>query len=220
MVEAPAAAPAVPASPGWLSRSPAGVRAGSSPHRSRDEESRPARAPRHRLGRAFIASLAHGIGLPAVSCRPGYRSSIGSLRFWKLQSTAQSVTKASSCASVPVLRFWMPRNLPIRGDSARRAARRDRRTKPAPARMKSEIGPPMTLGSAALAGVRLIVWCSDCARQVDVVPAAMAERGGADRSVSDWRRRLACSGCGSRNIEMVVSGTRRRVDPPALGTEQ
>jgi hypothetical protein len=29
-------------------------------------------------------------------------------------------------------------------------------------RMKSEPGPPMTLGAAAAAGVRLIVWCKAC----------------------------------------------------------
>jgi hypothetical protein len=30
------------------------------------------------------------------------------------------------------------------------------------------------------------------------------------QSVPDWRERLRCSQCGSRNIEMVVSGTERR----------
>jgi hypothetical protein len=45
----------------------------------------------------------------------------------------------------------------------------------------------------------------------------MAERYGGDTTVSDWRRRLVCSGCGGRNIEVVVSGTRHRVDPPVLG---
>jgi primosomal protein N' len=29
-------------------------------------------------------------------------------------------------------------------------------------------------------------------------------------SVPDWRERLRCSQCGSRNIDMVVSGTERR----------
>jgi hypothetical protein len=33
--------------------------------------------------------------------------------------------------------------------------------------MKSEPGPPMTLGSAAGAGVRLIVWCRDYNHQVE-----------------------------------------------------
>jgi hypothetical protein len=34
----------------------------------------------------------------------------------------------------------------------------------------------MTLGGAARAGVRLVVWCRDCNRQVEPDAAAMAER--------------------------------------------
>jgi hypothetical protein len=33
---------------------------------------------------------------------------------------------------------------------------------PPSTRMKSEPGPPMTLGGAAAAGVRIIVWCKGC----------------------------------------------------------
>jgi hypothetical protein len=44
--------------------------------------------------------------------------------------------------------------------------------------MKSEPGPPMTLGSAATAGVRLIVWCWDCRHQVEPDPAEHATRFG------------------------------------------
>ena len=33
--------------------------------------------------------------------------------------------------------------------------------------MKSEPGPPMTLGNAAAARVRLIVWCKDCLASVE-----------------------------------------------------
>jgi hypothetical protein len=76
--------------------------------------------------------------------------------------------------------------------------------------MKSEPGPPMTLGNAAAAGVRLIVWCLDCHHQVEPAPAGMAERYGAEMTVLDWRERLLCSRCGSRNVAMVVSGTDRR----------
>jgi hypothetical protein len=79
--------------------------------------------------------------------------------------------------------------------------------------MKSYSGPPMTLGNAADAKVRLIVWCKTCGHQVEPDPAAMAARYGADTSVLDWRDRLMCSRCGSRNIDMVVSGTERRLDP-------
>jgi hypothetical protein len=40
--------------------------------------------------------------------------------------------------------------------------------------MKSELGPPMTLGAAAR--VRLIVWCKECQHQVEPDPAEMAAR--------------------------------------------
>ena len=55
--------------------------------------------------------------------------------------------------------------------------------------MKSEPGPPMTLGNAAAARVRLIVWCKDCRHQIEPDPAEMASR------------RFACSasGCGMTN---------------------
>jgi hypothetical protein len=71
-------------------------------------------------------------------------------------------------------------------------------------------GPPMTLGNAAKAGVRLIVWCRACGRRVEPDPAEMAEHYGAETPVPDWRERLVCSGCGSRQVDMVVSGTERR----------
>ena len=43
--------------------------------------------------------------------------------------------------------------------------------------------------------------------QVEPDPAEMAERYGADTSILDWRERLVCSECGSREVDMVVSGT-------------
>jgi hypothetical protein len=76
--------------------------------------------------------------------------------------------------------------------------------------MKSEPGPPMTLGSAAAAGVRPIVWCWDCRHQVEPDPAEQAQRYGAEMTLLDWRERLVCSKCGSREIDMVVTGTKRR----------
>ena len=76
--------------------------------------------------------------------------------------------------------------------------------------MKSYRGPPATLGSTAAAGLRLIVWCKDCRHQVEPDPAEMVERYGAEMTVPDWSARLVCGRCGSRNISMVVSGTRRR----------
>jgi hypothetical protein len=58
--------------------------------------------------------------------------------------------------------------------------------------MKSEPGPPMTLGNAAAARVRLIVWCKDCRHQIEPDPAEMAQRYGAETPVPDWRERLIC----------------------------
>jgi hypothetical protein len=41
----------------------------------------------------------------------------------------------------------------------------------------------MTLGAAATAGVRLIVWCKNCQHQVEPDPAEHARRYGAETSV-------------------------------------
>ena len=75
--------------------------------------------------------------------------------------------------------------------------------------VKSEPGSLMTLGNAAAARVRLIVWCKDCSHQVEPDPAEMAQRYGAETSVPDWRERLICSQCGSRQIGMVVTGAKQ-----------
>jgi hypothetical protein len=50
--------------------------------------------------------------------------------------------------------------------------------------VKSEIGSPMTLGTAAAARVRLIVWCRECGHQVEPDPAEMAARYGAETTAS------------------------------------
>jgi hypothetical protein len=76
--------------------------------------------------------------------------------------------------------------------------------------MKPYRGPPMTLGNAAAAGVRLVVWCRDCGRQVEPDPGEMVERYGAETTVHDWHARLVCAGCGSRQIDFVATGTERR----------
>jgi hypothetical protein len=76
-------------------------------------------------------------------------------------------------------------------------------------KVKSEPGPPMTLGGAAAARVRLIVWCKDCQHQVEPDPGEMAQRYGAATTVLDWSARLVCSCCGSRQVDMVVTGERR-----------
>ena len=44
-------------------------------------------------------------------------------------------------------------------------------------------GPPMTLGNAAAAQVRLIIWCLDCHREAEPDPAG---RYGAEMDVPDW----------------------------------
>jgi len=59
----------------------------------------------------------------------------------------------------------------------------------------------MTLGSAAAAHLRLVVWYKACGYRSEPDPAEQARWYG--------RRRLVCSQCGSRNIDMVVTGTRR-----------
>ena len=68
----------------------------------------------------------------------------------------------------------------------------------------------MTLGNAAAARVRLIVWCKACGHRAERDPAEIAQRCGAETVVRDWREGLVCSQCGSRNIDMVVTGTERR----------
>jgi hypothetical protein len=67
----------------------------------------------------------------------------------------------------------------------------------------------MTLGAAAAARVRLIVWCEKCQHWVEPDPAEMAARYGAETPALDWRERLVCSRCSSRQLDMVMSGTER-----------
>ena len=76
--------------------------------------------------------------------------------------------------------------------------------------MKSDPGPPATLGSTTEAGARIVVWCRNCGHSVEPDPAEMAASHGANTSVLDWRDRLVCSGCGGRAVDMVVTGTERR----------
>jgi hypothetical protein len=67
----------------------------------------------------------------------------------------------------------------------------------------------MTLGGAAAAGVRLIVWCRECGHQIEPDPAELARRYGDNTAVLEWRGRLVCSRWGSRQVDMVVTGSRR-----------
>jgi hypothetical protein len=52
--------------------------------------------------------------------------------------------------------------------------------------VKSNPGPPMTLGNAAAARVRLIVWCKECQHQVEPDPAEVAARYGAGTQTRGW----------------------------------
>ena len=75
--------------------------------------------------------------------------------------------------------------------------------------MKSDPGPPATLGSTAEAGARIVVWCRNCGHSVEPDPAEMAARYGADTPVSAWHKRLRCSRCDAREIDFVLTGVRR-----------
>jgi hypothetical protein len=75
--------------------------------------------------------------------------------------------------------------------------------------MKSDQGPPATLGSTAVAGARIVVWCRACQHQVEPDPAALAARYGPDTAVRDWHKRLICSRCGGREVDFVLTGARR-----------
>ena len=50
----------------------------------------------------------------------------------------------------------------------------------------------------------------DVRPQVEPDPVEMVARYGADTSVLDWRGRLVCSECGSRRVDIVVTGTERQ----------
>ena len=64
---------------------------------------------------------------------------------------------------------------------------------------------PATLGTTANAHLLLRVWCKDCRHEVDLDPADLAERYGADLPVPEWAARLACSQCGSRQVDFIVT---------------
>jgi len=79
----------------------------------------------------------------------------------------------------------------------------------------------MTLESAAAADLRLRVWCNACGRQIELDPAEQARWYGPETTVLEWRARLVCSRCGSRDVDMVVSGTRGgKINPPTFGRPQ
>jgi hypothetical protein len=44
---------------------------------------------------------------------------------------------------------------------------------------------------------------------VEPDPGEQAERYGPETTVPEWHERLVCSKCGSREIDMVVTGSKR-----------
>jgi len=67
----------------------------------------------------------------------------------------------------------------------------------------------MTLESVAAAKLRLMVWCKACGHQSEPDAAEQARWYRPEMPVPEWRRRLVCSQCGSRSVDMVVTGTKR-----------
>jgi hypothetical protein len=80
----------------------------------------------------------------------------------------------------------------------------------------------MPLRNAARPRVRLIVWCKECGHQIEPDPAEMAARYGAGTPALDWRKRLVCSRCGSRQVDMVaqVKCARSPLLPPRIMSRQ
>ena len=73
----------------------------------------------------------------------------------------------------------------------------------------------MTLGTCRCEpALRLIVWCKACQHQVEPDPAEMAARYGAEARALDWRERLVCSRCGSRQVDMVVGRNAKPIRIP------
>jgi hypothetical protein len=76
-------------------------------------------------------------------------------------------------------------------------------------RYNEPTGRPATLGTTLNAHLDLIVWCKDCRHQVEPDVVEQIARYGADLILLAWHKRLVCSRCWSRNIDCVVSGSRR-----------
>jgi hypothetical protein len=76
---------------------------------------------------------------------------------------------------------------------------------------KPEFDHSMTLGAVARTTETLIVWCRDpaCRHENKADPAVVARVFGADLTVAEWRKRLVCSRCGGRDVEVLFMGRRR-----------
>jgi len=83
----------------------------------------------------------------------------------------------------------------------------------------------MTLGNAAKAELRLIVWCCSCGHQVEPDPAEAAQQCGADPPVLDWRERQVLevrrpAGRFCREWDQAVTvdrGTKAHVEKQLIG---
>jgi hypothetical protein len=75
--------------------------------------------------------------------------------------------------------------------------------------MKRYTDLPVTLESAAAAHLRLAIWCKACGHRSELDPGEQARWYGPETPVPEWRRRLVCSQFGSRDVDMVVTGTRQ-----------
>jgi hypothetical protein len=71
----------------------------------------------------------------------------------------------------------------------------------------------MTLGNAAVARVRLIVWCSECQHQVEPDLIEMEVRYGAKTPVLDWRERLFCCRCRFHRLRTGIAASNDRSPP-------
>jgi hypothetical protein len=76
---------------------------------------------------------------------------------------------------------------------------------------RPEFDHSVTLGAAAKTSTNLIVWCRDpdCRHENQTDPAVVAQIFGADRALAEWRKRLVCSRCGGRDVEVLFMGRRR-----------
>ncbi len=67
----------------------------------------------------------------------------------------------------------------------------------------------MTLGSTLAADLCLIVWCKACRHQVEPDIAKQVACYGADLSLTEWATQLRRTDCDGRDVDFVVSGSRR-----------
>jgi hypothetical protein len=78
--------------------------------------------------------------------------------------------------------------------------------------MKPRTGLPMDAMDARQrrpAHIRLIVWCKACGHRSEPDPAEQARWYRPETQVPEWHRRLVCSQCGSRDVDMVMTGEKR-----------